>query len=148
MIAHKYIGRVVGMLGARGKRSRRWMAMVLLAVCVCLLAGGPATDRGFALAAGPDARAQNGPGPDANLQNASGPDANLQNASGGEYELSWWTSRGSSARFAGGSYSASVTASQAEASYWSGGAYTIRGGFWIGVPAVYSRYLPLVLRGL
>ena len=128
MIAHKYIGRVVGMLGARGKRSRRWMAMVLLAVCVCLLAGGPATDRGFALAAPPD--------------------ANLQNASGGEYELSWWTSRGSSARFAGGSYSASVTAGQAEASYWSGGAYTIRGGFWIGVPAVYSRYLPLVLRGL
>ena len=138
MIAHEYIGRVVGMLGARGKRSRRWMAMVLLAVCVCLLAGGPATDRGFALAAGPGARAQNGPGPDASLQNAPG----------GEYELSWWTSRGSSARFAGGSYTASVTAGQAEASYWSGGAYTIRGGFWIGVPAVYSRYLPLVLRGL
>jgi hypothetical protein len=104
---------------------RPWI--LLMAVCLCLMAGSSVGGRGFALASG---SAPSAP---------KGPDAG--------YEVSWWTSSDSSARFAGGSYAAPVTVGQAEASYWSGGAYTVRGGFWTGVPVVYVRYVPLILRG-
>lgn len=67
--------------------------------------------------------------------------------SGGGYDLSWSTVDGGGYTWSeGGGYSLGGTAGQPDAGVISGGAYTLSGGFWVGGPARYGIYLPLVVR--
>lgn len=63
------------------------------------------------------------------------------------YELSWHTFDGGGATFsAGGAYSLGGSIGQADAGAMSGGSYSLIGGFWAGVPANYSAFVPITFR--
>ena len=63
------------------------------------------------------------------------------------YELSWFSIDGGGATFSeGGAYSLGGSIGQADAGAMSGGAYSLSGGFWAGVPAIYSAFVPIALR--
>ena len=68
----------------------------------------------------------------------------------GGYTLSWWTVDGGGGTLSDGvsGYALSGTAGQPDAAAWQGDGYALAGGFWGGaLPAGYTVYLPLVLRG-
>ena len=63
------------------------------------------------------------------------------------YELSWFSIDGGGATFSeGGAYSLGGSIGQADAGAMSGGADSLSGGFWAGVPAIYSAFVPIALR--
>lgn len=63
------------------------------------------------------------------------------------YDLSWFSIDGGGATFGeGGSYSLGGSIGQADAGAMSGGAYILNGGFWAGVPANYSAFVPATMR--
>lgn len=67
--------------------------------------------------------------------------------SGGAYELTWNTIDGGGITFAtGGSYQLGGTIGAPDAGAMGGGAYALAGGFWSGVLAKQTIYLPSVRR--
>ena len=63
------------------------------------------------------------------------------------YELSWYSIDGGGATLSeGGSYSLGGSIGQADAGAMSGGSYSLIGGFWAGVPANYSAFVPIAVR--
>ena len=63
------------------------------------------------------------------------------------YELSWYSIDGGGATLSeGGSYSLGGSIGQADAGAMSGGTYVLNGGFWAGVPATYSAFVPITFR--
>jgi hypothetical protein len=66
---------------------------------------------------------------------------------GGGYDLTWNSIDGGGTTFSiGGGYSLGGTIGQADAGASSGGSYSLRGGFWAGVPANYSAFVPVTFR--
>ena len=66
---------------------------------------------------------------------------------GGGYDLTWNSIDGGGATFStGGGYSLGSTIGQADAGASNGGAYALSGGFWAGVPANYSAFVPVAMR--
>ncbi len=60
------------------------------------------------------------------------------------YSISWWVvAGGGSTGVTGGVYAVQGTSGQAGAGTLSGGAYTLDGGFWGGLAAGHSVYLPV-----
>ncbi len=67
---------------------------------------------------------------------------------GGGYDLTWNSIDGGGATFStGGGYSLGGTIGQADAGAASGGSYSLSGGFWSGIPAIYSAFVPLAVKG-
>jgi hypothetical protein len=67
--------------------------------------------------------------------------------SGGGYDLSWWTADGGGQTFStGGGYSLGGTIGQPDAGLLAGTGYQLDSGFWSGAPALYSVYLPIIVR--
>lgn len=63
------------------------------------------------------------------------------------YDLSWYSIDGGGATVStGGSYSLGGSIGQADAGAMSGGTYALNGGFWAGVPANYSAFVPITFR--
>ena len=63
------------------------------------------------------------------------------------YAISWWTVDGGGGTFStGGSYSLGGTIGQTDGRVLEGGDYRLAGGFWGGAAALYTVFLPLVLR--
>ena len=64
------------------------------------------------------------------------------------YSLDWFTvdGGGGTSTSSGGNYSVSGTIGQPDAGTLTGGGYTVQGGFWGGLAASSSLYLPLVQR--
>ncbi len=81
----------------------------------------------------------------ATLLMAGGQTASAQ--TGGGYDLTWNSTDGGGATFStGGGYSLGGTIGQADAGAASGGAYSLSGGFWAGIPANYSAFVPVAMR--
>ena len=62
------------------------------------------------------------------------------------YTLDWFTVDGGGGTATGGNYSVNGTIGQPDAGTLTGGGYTVQGGFWGGLAASSSLYLPLVQR--
>ncbi len=68
--------------------------------------------------------------------------------SGDRYDLTWNSIDGGATFSSGGSYALGDTIGQPDAGVMHGGSFTLVGGFWGGIIASYTTYLPLVLKNV